>query len=406
MHRSRTLDLAALSTVPFVMVLGNSMLIPVLPEIKRALNLTPCEVSLVITLFSVSAGLAIPLCGYLSDRLGRKQVMIPALLLYGLGGLVAGVAAALGFREAYLWILGGRVLQGAGAAGTAPIAMALTGDLFQGSARSQALGVIEAANGMGKVVSPIIGAALGLLAWWVPFFAFPALNVISAAAVWRGAAEAKQERTRTGLRSYLRALVGVFEQRTGLLLTSFLAGMLVLLILFGLLFYLSELLEARYHFEGVVKGLILAIPVFFMALTSYITGLVVKKRFTVMKIAVIAGLAVTAAALGVLPFLRNTLPFFVTISLVGVGAGLALPCLNTIITSTTGTEKRGLVTALYGGVRFFGVAAGPPLFSILLAGGRPLIAWTCGGAAVIVAILVIFFCKPADFPPGKGTMHR
>jgi len=399
MQRDRALSLAALSTVPFVMVLGNSMLIPVLPDLKRALHLTSCEASLVITLFSVPAGLVIPLCGYLSDRYGRKKVIIPALLLYGFGGLVAGVAALLNLKGGFLWLLGGRVLQGIGAAGTAPIAMALTGDIFQGAERSRALGVIEAANGMGKVVSPVIGAALGLLSWWTPFLAFPALNVLSAAAVWQGTQETKHRQVETSLHTYLRALAGVFERRTGLVVSSFLTGMLVLLTLFGLLFYLSELLEARYHMSGIMKGAVLAIPVFFMALTSYITGLLVKKRFPVMRVAVIAGVVLIACSLGVLPFLTQTLFFFMAISLAGIGAGLALPCLNTIITSTTDTEKRGLVTAMYGGVRFLGVAAGPPLFSLLLASGRTVMAWTFGSAAAVVALLLIFLCKA----PGRSA---
>ncbi|GAA3328915.1 hypothetical protein GCM10020331_074820 [Ectobacillus funiculus] len=42
-----------------------------------------------------------------------------------------------GFSNAYMWIIVGRVLQGAGAAGTAPIAMALTGDLFKGGEQSR-----------------------------------------------------------------------------------------------------------------------------------------------------------------------------------------------------------------------------------------------------------------------------
>lgn len=69
------------------------------------------------------------------------------------------------------------------------------------------------------------------------------------------------------------------------------------------------------------------------------------------------------------------------------------PCLNTIITSTTDTEKRGLVTAIYGGVRFLGVAAGPPLFSVLLESGRTVMAWTFGSTAAAVAVLVTLFCK-------------
>ena len=50
--------------VPFLMVLGNSMLIPVLPQMKAALSLSQVQVGLVITLFSVPAGVIIPLFGF------------------------------------------------------------------------------------------------------------------------------------------------------------------------------------------------------------------------------------------------------------------------------------------------------------------------------------------------------
>ncbi|NMA71676.1 MAG: MFS transporter, partial [Firmicutes bacterium] len=82
--------LAALCSVPFVMVLGNSMLIPVLPAMGHALDVSPVQVGLLITAFSVPAGLLIPLAGALADRYGRKIIMVPALMLYGLGGLLAG----------------------------------------------------------------------------------------------------------------------------------------------------------------------------------------------------------------------------------------------------------------------------------------------------------------------------
>lgn len=70
----------------------------------------------------------------------------------------------------YNIILIGRVVQGVGAAGTAPIVMALVGDIFQSEQRSEALGIIEAANGIGKVVSPILGSAIGLISWIALFF--------------------------------------------------------------------------------------------------------------------------------------------------------------------------------------------------------------------------------------------
>lgn len=77
---------AALASIPLVMTLGNSMLIPVLPAMERHLDITPLQSSLLITMYSVVAILFIPLAGYISDRIGRKMVIVPSLLLAAVGG--------------------------------------------------------------------------------------------------------------------------------------------------------------------------------------------------------------------------------------------------------------------------------------------------------------------------------
>lgn len=167
-----TKNLVGLTGIPLVMVLGNSMLIPVLPTMKSKMDLTALQTSLLITAFSISAGIVIPLAGYLSDRFGRKIVIILSLILYGAGGLVAGLAS-LWWDNPYMLIMLGRVMQGIGAAGTAPIAMAMAGDLFKGASESRALGLMETSNGLGKVLSPVFGSLLAMIAWYMVFLAFP-----------------------------------------------------------------------------------------------------------------------------------------------------------------------------------------------------------------------------------------
>ena len=93
--KNRGMAVAAISTVPLILVLGNSMLIPILPKMKSELDISQFQVSLIITAFSVAAAVSIPFLGYLSDRFSRKTVIIPALFLYGSGGLLAGAAAAV-----------------------------------------------------------------------------------------------------------------------------------------------------------------------------------------------------------------------------------------------------------------------------------------------------------------------
>ena len=389
----KTSDLLALTTVPLIMVLGNSMLIPVLPQMKAALDITPFQVSLTITLFSLSAGLIIPLAGFLSDRISRKAVIIPAILLYGGGGLLAGMAAVW-IDKPYPWIIVGRTLQGLGAAGTAPIAMALLGDLFKGAAQSRALGLSESANGMGKVISPIAGSLLGLIAWWAPLFAFPVLCAISAFMIWRMVQEPEPKEQPPTVREYARALGTIFRREGRWLFSAFFAGSSCLFVLFGILFYLSDCLETKYRIDGVLKGGILAIPLLGMVITAYITGTVIKKKGRLMKWLIVGGLLTLAASLAAAIVFKNRVLFIALITAGAIGTGAVLPCLNSFITGAVRKAERGMITSIYGSVRFLGVAVGPPVFSWLMDISRTVMLASVAGLVTFAALLALWLIHP------------
>lgn len=392
---SARISLWTLSSVPFVMVLSNSMLIPVLPTMQKALRVTPFQVGLIITAFSVSAGLIIPLGGYLSDRIGRRAVIIPALFLFGLGGLLAGLAP-LGLSAPFLAILGARVLQGIGGGGLYQVAMALTGDIFQSTQRSRALGLLEAANGVGKVAAPIIGAAVGLLTWFAPFYVYPALSWPAAVAVWILVREPGRPGTKPSLQKYAKELKDTLKERGVSLLSAFLAGMIVLFLLFGILSYYSDILESRWGIRGFNKGFVMAVPVLAMAATSYSTGVVLQAHLTrLAKPSIIAGLLISAAALSAGFFLEGAVPFAGAMAFLGLGSGLVLPALNNIVTGATGSSERGVVTSLYGTVRFFGAALGPPIAGRVAALGAGPVLLGNAVVAVIAAAVVFVFLKQA-----------
>lgn len=381
--------LAALCTVPFIMVLGNSMLIPILPQMESALRLTKLHTSLVITAFSIPAGIAIALAGFLSDRFGRKVVIAPSLLIYGLGGLIAGLAA-VALKSPYWLILVGRVIQGIGAAGTAPVAMALAGDIFTSAERSTALGLLESSNGFGKVVSPILGSLVGLITWYTPFFFYGVLALPAAAAVWFVVKEpAKKLKAKKG-GEYFSDLAAVFKAKMASLLASFLAGAVVLFLLFGVLFFFSETLEKQYNIDGLLKGVIIAGPVLVMSVTSYLTGRGLQKRKTYTKAAVVVGLAIEALSLAVPGFFRSNAAFFSAIGFLGLGSGFALPALNTLITSCADMQQRGMVTSAYGAVRFFGVAIGPPVFGLLMGMGNRTMFFSATALAALASLVAFF----------------
>ncbi len=409
---------AMLAAVPFIMVLGNSMLIPVLPKMQSVMDISKFQVGLLITIFSIPAGLTIPWAGMLSDRVGRKTIMVPALVVYGVGGLIAGVSALFLQENAYWPIMAGRFIQGVGAGGTYQLAMALTGDIFKTAERTKALGLLEASNGLGKVISPIAGAAAALIIWFAPFFVYGLLAIPIAIGVWLIVKEPeKQQKKGQSVSEYFDGVKQVFAQKSVPLSVAFLTGSAALYVLFGMLSWYSDILEDRYQIKGFFKGFVIAGPVLASAITSYVTGTMMQKKISaslsLTKGVILTGAVMITAGLAASAFFKGAVPLFVAMVLIGIGNGLILSLLNTLITSSAGTEKRGAITALYGTVRFFGVAIGPPAFGLIDKVGQA--PWLLGMAALTGAIgaAIFFFLDPRTLVPegiggqqGQGRAQR
>lgn len=390
--KGRIWEFIAIATIPIVLVFGNSMLVPVLPQMQRELGINKFQSSLIISIFSLAAGIFIPVIGYLSDRFGRKVIIIPALIVYGGAGLLAGFGA---IWDSYTVIIIARAIQGMAAAGTAPIAMALVGDMYKGGTESQALGLIEASNGVGKVLSPIIGSLLVLIVWYASFFAFPVFCALSLLAVLFMIKEPKHEK-KQDLKSYIGKLGEIFREKGRWLITSFFAGSLGLFILFGVLFYLSNTLEdPPYKIDGVMKGLILAIPLLGMVITSYTTGSLIKKKGTLIRWLMNIGLVMMSVSLAAtIFFFTNIYVFIGLLTLSSIGTGLLLPCLNTMITGAVQKSERGMITSLYNSLRFLGVAFGPPLFGWMMDQSDRLVFISVSALSFVTLGLVFFLIRP------------
>lgn len=390
--KGRIWEFMAIATIPIVLVFGNSMLVPVLPEMQRQLQISKFQSSLIISIFSLAAGLFIPVIGYLSDRFGRKKIIIPALIVYGGAGVLAGFGA---IWNSYTVIITARAIQGMAAAGTAPIAMALVGDLYKGGTESKALGLIEASNGVGKVLSPIIGSLLVLIVWYASFFAFPVFCALSLFAVMFLIKE-PQLGEKQPLKSYIHKIGQIFRKKGSWLITSFFAGSLGLFILFGVLFYLSNTLEdAPYQIDGVLKGAILAIPLLGMVITSYTTGSLIKKKGLLIRWLMNIGLVMMTLALAAtIFFFKNIYVFIGLLTVSSIGTGLLLPCLNTMITGSVQKSERGMITSLYNSLRFLGVAFGPPLFGWMMDISDRVVFITVSCLSLVTLGLVFFLIKP------------
>jgi ACDE family multidrug resistance protein len=392
--KNKIWEYIALATVPLVLVLGNSMIVPILPTLRRELQISSFQSSLVITLFSVTAGLIIPIAGYLSDRFSRKAVMIPALIVYGGGGILSGFAA---IWHSYWLLLVARAVQGIGAAGTTPIAMALVGDLYKDAEESKALGLIEASNGSGKVVSPILGSLFALIVWYAAFFSFPGFCILAIAAIVFLIKEPKRDAAPTPLKEYIHKIGRIFSKDGRWLIVSFWAGAAAMFILFGVLFFLSNMLEGKpYSINGVRKGFVLAIPLFGMVTTAYFTGSIIRKNGVLIRWLMNIGLLLMAGALCAAIWLNYNLYIFIGLLTVSsIGTGMLLPCLTTMITGVVEKAERGMITSLYSSLRFLGVAFGPPLFGWMMEISHRTVFITVAIMSFITLALVFFLVKPA-----------
>ncbi|MBU5467144.1 MFS transporter [Virgibacillus sp. MSJ-26] len=404
--KSQGMAIAAIGSIPLIMTLGNSMLIPILPAMKSSLELSQLQVSFTITVYSIAAAIFIPILGYFSDRFSRKVIIIPSLILTIIGGVIAGLGSST--LNSYIWLLIGRVVQGIGAAGSAPIAMALTGDLFKGEEQSRVLGILESSNGLGKVLSPIFGSLFGLIVWYSVFYAIPILSLIAVILTWIFIKEKGYREAPPPFRKYFHGLLNVFKLEGRWLFICYLAGGVCLFTLFGILFFLSDVLEEKHKIEGVIKGVILAIPLLVMVTTAYLTGSKIGKNLEKMKLWMLIGFGLMTASYILLAFFGKLIPFLAILSISSVGAGLILPCVNSLITGSVGKSKRGFVTSLYNSVRFIGVAIGPPVFARLMEWSIKGMFLSLATLTLIIGLLVLLFIKVKGFDgkENKETVFR
>jgi ACDE family multidrug resistance protein len=386
--------IVSLSSIPLVMTLGNSMLIPVLPVMEKTLNISSFQTSMIITVYSIVAIILIPLAGFLSDHIGRKKVIIPSLIIAGIGGLISGWASWK-MANPYLLILIGRSLQGVGAAGASPIVMPLVGDLFRSEDEvSSTLGSIETANTLGKVLSPILGAFLAGIIWYIPFFAFPVFCLISVFLMIFCVKSPEKEEEPIPFKEFILNIKEIFQNNGRWLFSIFTIGIIIMFILFGVLFYLSDVLEQNYDIKNIKKGALLAFPLGALCLSSYITGRKIRENKVLMKWIIFIGMSLVGLSIATLKF-SDGLWFMISMFLVsGIGIGISLPCLDALITEGIEKEARGTITSIYNAMRFIGVAAGPPAIAVLMNLLNMSIFYILSALGLLAAMVTLFAIKP------------
>lgn len=392
----KTLDLIALASIPLIVTLGNSMFIPVLPTMERELEITAFQSSLIITVFSVVAIILIPFSGFLSDKYGRKRVIIPSLILTGIGGAIAAFACWK-LPNPYTFLLIGRFIQGIGASGAFPVVIPTVGDMFDDEKDvSKGLGFIETSNTLGKVLSPILGSLFALIVWYFPFVVIPVITLISILLVTFLVKPPKEKEKDKEFDEFFRNFKLIFKNNARWLIGVFIIGGISMFVLFGFQFHLSNLLENQYKINGINRGLILAVPLLFLCSAAFLTGKKIGSSKNLMKWLIFSGYVFV---FGSLIFIQSDQKLWLILSLMtitGIGIGISLPCLDSLITEGIEKAERGTITSIYSSMRYIGVAAGPPVVALLMKGAPNFVYITLAVFGAIAAIATLIAIKPNE----------
>lgn len=136
---------------------------PILPNIATDLNIPPQAIGMLMTTFLLPTTVGSFIFGALADRIGRKKILIPSLIIFAIGGILC--ALANNFRSLLEW----RFLTGIGAASLESLELTLISDLYSGKMLTTAMGINAAMIGVAATIYPLIGGALAAISWRYPF---------------------------------------------------------------------------------------------------------------------------------------------------------------------------------------------------------------------------------------------
>ena len=184
-------------------LIGFGIVIPILPIYAKRYHTTSFEAAMLVAAFSGATFVCSPIWGRVSDRFGRKPVLLVSLAGTAIGSLVTGLAGGLGL------LLIGRLIDGASGASVS-VAQAAAADLTRPSDRSRLFGYLGAAFGIGFVAGPAIGALGALGGPRLPFFIAAGLAGVNTLVAWRRLPETRPAGPPSGSRQTgpLAALLG------------------------------------------------------------------------------------------------------------------------------------------------------------------------------------------------------
>ena len=354
--------LATILLVVFVDLIGFGMIIPILPLYAKSFQAAEWQIGLLLGCYSFMQFLASPVLGYISDRVGRKPVLLVSLIGSAIGYAVMASAASL----TMLFIA--RIIAGICGASVGTAA-AYIADITPPENRSRRMGLIGAAFGVGFVLGPAIGGILSQFWTKGPFWFGAGLAFLNAIAVLLILPEPEKHVKRS--EAGIPAGPDVVDQtgRAGipvLVVTYFvaIAGFAIVTMIY------PQVLDRRFSLTPAQISLVF---VFLGLVGAFIQGGAIgrmARRFGDYKLAA-AGLLLMAISMVIMPFAHNIPLFLVFTFGLAAGNSLAQPTLMAMASRLAASTAQGRVIGTVQSAGSLGRVVGPSAGGFILGWDRP-----------------------------------
>lgn len=376
--------LPILFVVMFLVMVGFGIIIPVLPFYAEEMGANPTELGLLMAVYSLMQLIFAPMWGRLSDRIGRKPVM-----MIGISGLALSFFIQAISTE--LWMLFvARILGGMLSSANMPTAMAYVADITTEENRGKGMGIIGAAVGLGFVFGPAVGGIFSKISLSMPFFLASGSAAITLVLVFLLLKESKHE---TGQASEEKS--SIWKPFTREVSVLFFVQLFISLSLSGLEATFAYFAAEKAGLDSTQLGYIFMIMGFGGALVQ--GGLVGRLTKKYGESAVIqGGMIVSAIGFGLILLVDNFTTAAIYLTIFGLGNGVIRPSVSSLLTKTS-SAGHGSSTGLLSSFDSLGRIIGPPLGGWLfsLAIGLPYIS---GAIITILAFFLFLFFRPRVKP--------
>ncbi|WP_042346576.1 tetracycline resistance MFS efflux pump [Bacillus massiliogorillae] len=361
----------------FLVMVGFGIIIPVLPFLAEKVGGSPTELGLLMAVYSLMQLFFAPVWGRVSDRIGRKPVM-----MIGIAGLAASFFIMATAHS--LWVLFvARIVGGALSAANMPTAMAYVADITTPEDRGKGMGIIGAATGLGFVFGPAIGGIFSKSSLNMPFYIAGISCVVTLILV---AVLLKESLTKENRVLEAQKKDSMWKAFQGPLSIMFILQLIITLSLAGLETTFAYFAAKKAGIDTVQLGYIFMIMGFGSAMVQGgLAGKMTKKYGEGAVIRV--GIVVSAIGFLLILFSHNFWTSAVFLTIFGLGNGVIRPAVSALLTKNS-TSGHGNVTGLLSSFDSLGRIVGPPLggwlFSVSI--GLPYIS----GAILSVFALLLY----------------